>query len=462
LMLVLSGTANANTSWVQQTPLPITVGTTGIVFAQFAAPLVYTAGTGLNESPTYTFNIATTGVSASTYGTASSVPTIAVNAQGQITSASNTSIAISGSQITSGTVAIANGGTGQTSASAGFDALAPTTTQGDLIVRGASSNGRLAIGAANYALTSNGTTAAWSQISLTAGVSGTLPIANGGTNSTSTPTAGAVAYGSGTAFAFSSAGTSSQVLLSGGTGSPTWANQSSLSVGSATTATTASNVSGGTTGSLLYQSAASTTTSLALGTTNYVLTAGASAPQYVAQSTLSVGSASTATNVSGGSAGAILYQSASSTTTNLSLGTSGYVLTAGISAPQYVAQSTLSVGSATTATTATNVTGGAAGSLVYQTGAGATSTLALGTNGYVLTAGASAPLYVAQSTLSVGSATDATNATNTAVTNNSTNAPNYLTFVSATSGNLPQLVNSSITCNPSTGAITGGVSGGTF
>ena len=163
LMLVLSGTANANTSWVQQTPLPITVGTTAIVFAQFAAPLVYTAGTGLNESPTYTFNIANTGVSASTYGTASSVPTIAVNAQGQITSASNTSIAISGSQITSGAVAIANGGTGQTSASAGFDALAPTTTQGDLIVRGASSNGRLAIGTANYALTSNGTTAAWSQ-----------------------------------------------------------------------------------------------------------------------------------------------------------------------------------------------------------------------------------------------------------------------------------------------------------
>jgi len=349
LMLVLSGTANANTSWVQQTPLPITVGTTAIVFAQFAAPLVYTAGTGLNESPAYTFNIATTGVSASTYGTASSVPTIAVNAQGQITSASNTSIAIAASQVTSGQLSIARGGTGQTTAAAAFDALAPTTTQGDLIVRGASTNSRLAIGTANYALTSDGTTAAWSQISLTAGVSGTLPIANGGTNSTATATAGAVAYGTGTAFAFSSAGTSSQVLLSGGTGSPTWANQSSLSVGSATTATTATNVSGGTTGSLLYQSAASTTTSLSLGTTNYVLTAGASAPQ-----------------------------------------------------------------------------------------------------------------YVAQSTLSVGSATSATNATNTAVTSNSANAANYLTFVSATTGNLPQLVNSSITCNPSTGAITGGVSGGTF
>ena len=46
--LVTSGTANANTSWVQQTPLPITVGTTGIVFNQFGAPVTYTAGTGLD------------------------------------------------------------------------------------------------------------------------------------------------------------------------------------------------------------------------------------------------------------------------------------------------------------------------------------------------------------------------------------------------------------------------------
>jgi hypothetical protein len=38
-----------------------------------------------------------------------------------------------------------------------------------------------------------------------------------------------------------------------------------------------------------------------------------------------------------------------------------------------------------------NVAGGAAGSLVYQTGASTTSTLALGTQGYVLRAGASAP-----------------------------------------------------------------------
>jgi hypothetical protein len=113
--LVTAGTTQSNTSWVQQTPLPIVVGTTAIVFTQFAAPVLYSAGTGLTLAGTV-FSITNTGVAASTYGSASSVPVIAINAQGQVTSASDSSISIAGSQITSGTVAIANGGTGATSA----------------------------------------------------------------------------------------------------------------------------------------------------------------------------------------------------------------------------------------------------------------------------------------------------------------------------------------------------------
>ena len=53
-------------------------------------------------------------------------------------------------------------------------------------------------------------------------LAGTLVIANGGTNSTSTPTAGAVPYGTGTAYAFTAAGTVGQVLTSNGAGVPTW------------------------------------------------------------------------------------------------------------------------------------------------------------------------------------------------------------------------------------------------
>jgi hypothetical protein len=79
-----------------------------------------------------------------------------------------------------------------------------------------------------------------------------------------------------------------------------------------------------------------------------------------------------------------------------------------------------------------------------------TSTVATGT----------APFTVASTTTVAN--LGATNTVNTAVTADSTNATNYLTFVSATSGNLGQLVNSSITCNPSTGVLTGGISGGVF
>jgi hypothetical protein len=61
-----------------------------------------------------------------------------------------------------GTVAIANGGTGQTTASAGFNALSPVTTTGDLILgNGANSATRLPIGTDGQILTSNGSTAAW-------------------------------------------------------------------------------------------------------------------------------------------------------------------------------------------------------------------------------------------------------------------------------------------------------------
>lgn len=57
---------------------------------------------------------------------------------------------------------------------------------------------------------------------------------------------------------------------------------------------------------------------------------------------------------------------------------------------------------------------------------------------------------------SSGSTTNATNATNTAITNDTTtNSTHYVTFVSSTSGNLPQKISSTkLTFNPSTGALS--------
>jgi hypothetical protein len=50
----------------------------------------------------------------------------------------------------------------------------------------------------------------------------TVGIAYGGTNSTATPTAGAVIYGNGTSYAITSVGTTNQVLTSNGSSAPTW------------------------------------------------------------------------------------------------------------------------------------------------------------------------------------------------------------------------------------------------
>ena len=74
-----------------------------------------------------------------------------------------------------------------------------------------------------------------------------------------------------------------------------------------------------------------------------------------------------------------------------------------------------------------------------------------------------APFTVA-STTQVANLNAATSgaATNTGITAVSSGATNYLTFVTATSGNLPQLVNLSITANAANGTITGGIAGGAF
>lgn len=82
------------------------------------------------------------------------------------------------------TIAIANGGTGQTAKAAAFNALSPMTTGGDIIYGGASGAGtRLANGSSGQVLTSGGTTVAptWTTIT-TAGLTvGTSTITSGTT-----------------------------------------------------------------------------------------------------------------------------------------------------------------------------------------------------------------------------------------------------------------------------------------
>jgi hypothetical protein len=76
------------------------------------------------------------------------------------------STATTGAVTLAGTLGISSGGTGQTTASAAFNALSPITSTGDLILgNGTNSATRLGIGTNGYVLTSNGTTASWQAVS---------------------------------------------------------------------------------------------------------------------------------------------------------------------------------------------------------------------------------------------------------------------------------------------------------
>lgn len=61
-----------------------------------------------------------------------------------------------------------------------------------------------------------------SNVSLTTGVTDVLPMANGGTNKNMTPVAGGIVWTDADSQEVSAAGTTGQVLHSGGTGAPTW------------------------------------------------------------------------------------------------------------------------------------------------------------------------------------------------------------------------------------------------
>lgn len=92
-----------------------------------------------------------------------------------------------------------------------------------------------------------------------------VALAYGGTGSALTAAAGAVPYSTATGLGLSLAGTAGQFLISGGTSSPTWVSGSALTVGTATTATSATNITGGSAGQLMIQQDTNVTTFITAG-----------------------------------------------------------------------------------------------------------------------------------------------------------------------------------------------------
>jgi len=246
-------------------------------------------------------------------------------------------------------------------------------------------------------------------------------------------------------------GTVSSVGASGGTTGMTFSGGPITSSGTLTLGGTLVAANGGTgqssytTGDTLYASGSATLSKLAIGTTDYIMTSSGTAPQWTDPTVVSVGYATNALNadyandIVGGSANRIVYQTATNatgfitapttpvtylqwdgtqyqwvvvsgtgtvTSIDVSGGTTGLTTSGG---PVTTTGTITLAGTLKTTNGGTGLTSYAAGDMLYYASGALLSKLTLGTSGYVLTAGASAPQYVAQSTLAVGTATNLAN-----------------------------------------------------
>jgi hypothetical protein len=108
-------------------------------------------------------------------------------------------------------------------------------------------------------------------------------------------------------------------------------------------------------GDILYSSATNTLAKLGIGTVNFILTSTGSVPQWVAPTSITV---QTANNLAGGLAGSVPYQSAVDTTTFLAIGAANRVMTSTGSAPQWVTSLTGLTGVSSSSITNTSLTSG--------------------------------------------------------------------------------------------------------
>jgi hypothetical protein len=464
--LVTSGVVNVNTAWVQQTPPPITVGTTALVFQQFSAPITYTAGTGLTESPTYTFNIGTTGVTATTYGSASQVPVFAVNAQGQLTSVTNTAIAISGAAVsgnisgsagsvanalTLGTYLTGTSYNGSSAVTAAVDATS-TNTASKVVAR--DSSGNFAAGTITAALSGNASTST-AATNISGGAANQIPYntASATTSFITAPTtAGTYLNWTGSAFAYSAISTPSSVTFNnGGAG-----DASGTSFNGSTARTISYNTVGapstggtgatGTWGISISGNAATATSATSASTATFATTAGSVTGQ---------ANSATITAATANTASTIVLRDASG---NFSAGT----ITAALN------------GNASTATTAANVNNGTltmnvsgtglSGSQTFTANQSGNATFTVSSNATNGNTGSTIVARDASGNFSAGTITatlsgNASTATSATTAGSITSQANSATITATSSNTANQIVLRDASGNFSAGTITASLSG---
>jgi len=242
-----------------------------------------------------------------------------------------------------------------------------------------------------------------------------------------------------------------------------------------TYATSSTHVIGGAAGQLVYQSSLGRTSFVGTSTAGQLLmSSGTNAPLYISTGSIYVGRsetstyASTATNIAGGITGQLLYQSSAGATGFVTVGAGGQVLMSfGSSSPSFVNTSTLYVGLsdvANLATTATNIGGGAGGAIPYQAANGSTGFIPIGNFGEVLTSDGTVPYWAASTGGGGGGGGGATTSSvvNTTGTVSSNNF--YIPFLSTSSGNSFVYSDPVLRYVPNTHALssTGSVSAGSL
>jgi hypothetical protein len=253
--------------------------------------------------------------------------------------------------------------------------------------------GFIGIAASGYVLQSNGTTATWVS-------TGSLGFGSG---------AIAIQY-----FGGPNIGNATTFNISQGLTATVVGNTVTLSANGniSGTITTATNLAGGLAGSIPYQTSNGVTQFIGIGPTNALLQSNGSSATWITSSSFIAGLATSATNIVGGTTGAIPYQVSPGVTNFIGTGTNGYVLTmVGNTATWAAAGSQASVDRATTAT---NIDGGALGSIPYQTAAGITRFIGIGSFGTLMFSNGSTSTWTATNSLTVGYAGQATTATNLA------------------------------------------------